>query len=305
MNLFMTGATGFVGRHLLPELVDAGHTVKCLVRPRSARKLPSDGRIVRVAGDIHSPVAFESAIRGCDAVIHLAGIISEVGRDTFRAVHAVGTGNIVNAMRKHGVRRIVHMSALGTRPGAASRYHRTKYDAEVIIRGGQLDYTIFRPSVIHGPDGEFLRLLKRFASLPLFPVPGRGTALLQPVYVEDIATLFLSALSMPETIGRGFNVGGPRLYTFPEMVNIVATALGHAPRRPVHVPMGVILAVASGLEVLCPLVGRAPAVNTDQLIMLEEDGVCDTKEVESTFKLSLADFPTTLRAYLGKAHRLA
>jgi NADH dehydrogenase len=297
----MTGATGFVGRHLLPKLLDAGHTVKCLVRPRSAGKLPPNGRITPVPGDIHGPATFEPALSACEAVIHLAGIISEVGRNTFHAVHTVGTGNIVNAMRRHGVRRIITMSALGTRPGAASRYHRTKYDAEVIVRGSQLDYTIFRPSVIHGPDGEFLRLLKRFAAFPAFPVAGQGTALLQPVYVEDVATLFVSAVSRPETIGRTFNVGGPRLYTFPEMVNLVAAALGRAPRRPVRVPMGVMMAVATGLEVLCPLVGHAPPVNTDQLTMLEEDGVCDPKEVETTFGLSLADLPTALRAYLGKA----
>ena len=298
MDLFMTGATGFVGRHLLPLLVDEGHTVRCLVRRRSAKALPQNPAITPVPGNIHESAQLVSALDGCQAVIHLVGIIAEAGRNTFYAVHTVGTRNLVEAMRRAGVRRLVHMSALGARPGARSRYHRTKYDAEVIVRSSRLDYTIFRPSIIHGPDGEFTRLLKRLASFPVFPVPGPGTALLQPVSVGDVARTFASSLSMPETVGRAISLGGPRQYTLPEMVNIVATALGHSPRRAFHIPLPVMSVLATAMELVFPLVGRAPAVNMDQLLMLEEDSVCDIRDAEEIFGRPLADLPGTLRAYL-------
>jgi len=102
---------------------------------------------------------------------------------------------------------------------------------------------------------------------------------------------------MPETVGRVINLGGPRQYTLPEMVDIVAAALGHSPRRAIHVPLPIMSVVAAGMEFAFPLVGRAPEINTDQLIMLEEDNICDIREAEKIFGLSLAGFPGTARTY--------
>ena len=303
MKIFMTGATGFVGRRILARLLDAGHAIRCLVRPGSERKLPQKAEITPVLGEIHEPATFEPEIAGCDAVIHLVGIIAEVGRNTFAEVHTLGTQSIVDAMRVHGVRRLLHMSALGARPGSRSVYHRTKYDAEVYIRSSFLDYTIFRPSIIHGPDGEFVRLLKRLASLPVHPVPGTGTALLQPVYVEDVADLFVSSLSMPETIGRSYGVGGPRQCTFPEMLNMMSVALGKPIRRARQVPLWLIFLPTVFMEVVFPVFGMGPPLNTDQFIMLEEDNVCDSSEIEEVFRMKLAEFPKSLGAYVSQIGR--
>ncbi|MDP6116238.1 MAG: complex I NDUFA9 subunit family protein [Planctomycetota bacterium] len=326
MNVFLTGATGFVGRHILPKLTEKGHSVKCLVRPGSESTLPDSGQVTPVPGNIHDFASLEQGMEGCDAVIHLVGVIGEVGQNTFFNAHTLGTQKVVDAMRAHGIRRLVHMSALGARPGANANYHKTKYDAEVYIKSnntqtdlGQtpsasLDYTIFRPSVIHGPDGEFMQMLKEFVTgkfdpalkkigipLPFFPIPGEGAGLLQPVYVEELAQMFVNSLDKPETIGREFDLGGPRQYTLEEIVKQVAAAMGVKPRRGIHFPMWMMYLIATVMEILCPLCcGKKPALNTDQLIMMQEDNVCDSSEAEAVFGIKLTEMSETLNRYVEK-----
>ncbi|MDA0838726.1 MAG: NAD(P)H-binding protein [Planctomycetota bacterium] len=326
MNVFMTGATGFVGRHILPKLIEKGHSVKCLIRAGSESKLPNSDQITAVPGNIHDRASFEQGLEGCDAVMHLVGIIGEVGQNTFFRVHMLGTQNVVDAMRTHGIKRLVHMSALGVRPGAEANYHKTKYDAEVYIKSNntqtelgqtptaKLDYTIFRPSIIHGPDGEFMQMLKEFVTgkfdpvlkkfgipLPFFPIPGDGAGLLQPVYVEELAQMFVDSLDKPETIGGEYNLGGPKQYTLEEMVKLVATAMGREPRRGIHFPMWLMYIVATAMEIVFPLCcGKKPDLNRDQLIMMQEDNVCDSSEVEEVFGIKLSEFPEKLNKYVNK-----
>lgn len=298
MNVFMTGASGFVGRNILTKLMAQGHSVKCLARPGAEAALPHSPQVIAVTGDIHNPETFESALRGCDAVIHLVGIISEVKENTFYRVHTLGTLHVVDAMRRHGVRRLIHMSALGTRPGAASRYHQTKYDAEVYVRSSRFEYTIFRPSVIHGPDGEFMHLLRQFAGAPAYPVIGSGKSLLQPIYVEDVAAAFVGALTTPASVGRAYNLGGPKGYSIAEMVEIVRKVMGRSRGRPLHLPYWFMFLQAAGMEIVFPLLGRAPIVNTDQLLMAREDNVCDSSEAQEVFGLTFADFEASVASYL-------
>ena len=138
-------------------------------------------RVVR--GSLFDPKALDDGLAGCEAVIHLVGIIKEQpGRGmTFHRVHVEGTRAVVEAAKRNGVRRFVHMSALGSRPDADSDYHRTKYEAEQAVRGGGLEWTILRPSLIHGPRGEFMRMEARWArgkGPPFFFMPYFGAGLL-------------------------------------------------------------------------------------------------------------------------------
>ena len=299
MDIFLTGGTGFVGRHLLKKLLDEEHTVKCLVREKSKSNLPEDSKVVPVPGSIHEPVSFEDALDGCDAAINLVGIISELRENTFYRIHTLGTVNVVEAMRQHGVKRLIQMSALGTRPGARSRYHITKHDAEEHIRMRSMDYTIFRPSVIHGPDGEFMELMKKFAKYPFFPVPGKGESLLQPVYVEDVADVIVKSLTTPASIGRDYNLGGPVTYRFEEIVKLTGNALDTTARA-IHLPLWYMNIIAMSMEVVCPLVGKKPELNTDQLLMTQEDNTCDSSEAEETFGTTFAHFEEALATYVSQ-----
>src|SRR5687768_9499458 len=157
-RVFITGASGFVGSAVLEELLSRGYSANALVH-RGELQVTGD-RVTTIKGDLFDRKALDEGLRGCDAVIHVVGIIMErPGKGvTFERIHVEGTRNVVDAAVRNGVRRYVHMSALGSRPDAASRYHRTKFQAEQYVRGSGLEWTIFRPSLIHGPRGEFMRM---------------------------------------------------------------------------------------------------------------------------------------------------
>src|SRR6266850_7183689 len=210
-HVFVTGATGFVGHALLHQLCAAGYMVRCLVRHGSEGRLRGLGAIARIEGDVLTRHGLAEDMAGCDAVIHLVGIIREqrAAGVTFERVHVEGTRNVLEAARAAGVQRYLHMSALGTRPGAASRYHQTKWAAEEAVRASGLAWTIFRPSIIYGRGDGFVTLLASMVRrLPIVPVIGSGRARLQPVPVELVAEAFARSIRMATTEKHAFDVAG-------------------------------------------------------------------------------------------------
>ena len=173
-----------------------------------------------------------------EAVIHLVGIISEVGESTFENVHQRGTRNILAAAQQAGVRRFVHMSALGTRPNAASRYHQTKWAAEELVRHSGLDFTIFRPSLIYGPQDQFINLFARIIRLsPVVPLLGSPRARFQPVSVEAVAAAFVRSLGEPKSSGQTYDLCGPEALTLSEIVDQILAVLQRK-RLKLQVPLG-------------------------------------------------------------------
>jgi NADH dehydrogenase len=282
-QVFVTGATGFVGRAVLQRLCRAGHIVRCLVRRGSEADLRGVGAIARIEGDVVTRRGLEEGMAGCDAVIHLVGIIRERRAEnvTFERVHTEGTRNVLEAAKTAGIRRYLHMSALGTRRGAASRYHRTKWAAEEAVRAGELEWTIFRPSIIYGRGDGFITLLaSMIRRLPAVPVIGSGRQRLQPVPVEQVAAGFVGALELPATVKQTYEVAGPQAVTMVELLDLIGRALGRRRVLKVHVPLGVMTPLA---RLLHPLPGFP--VTPDQLLMLGEDSVCDARPFFDTFAI--------------------
>jgi uncharacterized protein YbjT (DUF2867 family) len=297
-RVFVTGGTGFVGRAVIHALRAEGHVVRCLVRRGSERDLHGLEAIERVEGDVLVQQSLDEAVPGCDTVVHLVGIIREhpARGVTFERLHVDATANIVNAAATAGVRRIVHMSALGSRPGARSRYHQTKWAAEETVRQGPLDWTIFRPSIIYGPgDGFITPLVKAVRRLPVVPVIGAGRTRLQPVPVEQVADAFAQAVTRHETTGKAYEAGGPDAYTFAEVLDLIASALGRRHVRRVRVPLPLVTGATRVLQALpfYPL-------TTDQLIMLGEDNTCDPSPFFRTFELKPVLFPVGLARLVGR-----
>jgi NADH dehydrogenase len=283
-RVFVTGATGFVGRSVVQALRADGRIVRCLVRRGSERDLQGLEAIERVEGDILAPASLEEAMAGCDAAVHLVGIIREQPPRgiTFERVHHEGTVNVLAAAAATGVRRYLHMSSLGTRSGARSRYHRSKWAAEEAVRGSALPWTIFRPSVIYGPGDGFVTLLAGMVrKLPVVPVIGDGRHRLQPVAVEHVAEGFARALARPSTVKQTFAVGGPDAVTMLELLDLIGAALGRRRVLKAHVPLGVMRPMARVLH-------RLPSfpVTPDQLLMLEEDNTCDAGPFHAAFDLA-------------------
>src|ERR1041385_7621084 len=197
MQVFLTGATGFVGRHMLTRLLSEGHSVRALVRdPQKAKELAQNG-VELVTGDVVEGTGLDGGMQGCDAVIHLVGIIVEKGSNTFERVHHLGTRNVVEAAKRVGVKRFVQMSALGVRANGVAAYQTTKWKGEEEVRGSGIPFCILRPSLIFGEgDGFVTQMMETMRSAPLFrPVPGPGKPRFRPIFIDDVTACFVRALT--------------------------------------------------------------------------------------------------------------
>ncbi|HRI14868.1 MAG TPA: complex I NDUFA9 subunit family protein [Verrucomicrobiota bacterium] len=296
MKVLVTGGSGFAGREIVRQLAAAGHSVRVLAR--GSRPVEPGIRFVR--GSVLEFATLPAAFADTEAIIHLVGIIGEVGPQTFERVHATGTANAVHAARAAGITRFLHMSALGTRPNAVSRYHQSKWAAEESVRRSGLRWTIFRPSLIYGPEDHFTTLFARIARWsPFLPVMGTGAGLLQPVAVEEVARCFVAALAVPNSIGQTYDLGGPDRLSFTQVLETLTSVMGLR-RWQLRIPLTLARLQAAMLEAIFPrLLGSASPLSRDQLTMLQEDNVGDPDPAQRTFGMVSVDFRNGLKRYLG------
>ncbi len=293
MRVFLTGGTGFVGHEVLRQLLAAGHQVRALVRPGSENKLAIAGSVEIHRGDACDPESLQEALQGCDAVIHLVGIIREFPAKgiTFPRLHGEATANLLAAAKEQGVRRFLQMSANGTRDGASTPYHQTKWQAEQAVQGSGLDWTIFRPSLIYGRGGEFVamlgNLIRRF---PLVPVIGDGQYRMSPVAVADVATGFVRALDTPASIGQIYHCCGPQSCSYDELLDAFGRALGKDQVRKIHQPVALVRPAIALME----SVPSFP-ITSVQLTMLLEGNVCDPEPWSAAFGITLTPLDEGLR----------
>ena len=296
-RIFVTGATGFVGRAVIAALRGHGYAVRCLVRRGSELDLKGLEAIERVEGNILAPETLEPDMEGCDTVIHLVGIIREqpATLSTFERIHTQGTINVLDAAAATGIRRYVHMSALGARPGARARYHRSKWAAEEAVRASPIPWTIFRPSIIYGAGDAFVNMLAAMVRrYPVVPVIGGGHHRLQPVSVEQVAEGFARAVELEASVKQTYEVGGPDAVTMVRLLDLIGKTLGRSRVRKMHVPIGLVRPVARLLHYFPGF-----PITPDQLLMLEEDNICDPQAFYATFGLSPQPLAAGLRAMLG------
>lgn len=295
MRVMVTGASGFVGNEVVKELLARGHEVQALVRPGSEKKLEARDRVAIFPGDCLHPETLGPALEGCDAAIHLVGIIREFpGRGvTFERVHVKATQNVVDAAKGAGVRRYLHMSALGARPEPADPYHVTNYRADQYVMASGLNYTIFRPSVIYGPGDQSLNLFARqIRRLRFFPIIGDGNYQLQPVPVTTVAQAFALALELPQTENQIYEVGGPEPLTFNEIIDTLARVLGRRVKK-VHQPVWCMRVAAK----MCGRFRWFP-LTPGQLRMLLEGSTCDPRAFYQDFGLTPVSLEEGLARYL-------
>jgi uncharacterized protein YbjT (DUF2867 family) len=292
--ILVTGGTGFVGGHLIRRLRQEGLPVRILARhPDRAQPLKDLGVEV-VLGDISEKVSLEKAAEGIERVIHLVGIIQETPGVTFRGVHVEGTRNIIEAARKAGVRHFFHQSALGTRPGAKSEYHRTKWEAEELVRQSGIPHTILRPSLIYGlGDGFTIRLSEMLKLVPVMPVIGSGKSRVQPVYIDDVVSCMVKAVAGDAFLNEIYEIGGPDLLTYEEVTKAIAEAMG-IKRPALHVPLFFLKPIARALETVL----SNPPLTTDQIIMLQEDNVCSMRDIRDAFGIEPLAFREGLRKFI-------
>lgn len=299
--ILVTGATGHVGSEILRRASRRGWRTRGLARhPDRAEPLGRLPHVELFRGDVAVPDDLDEAMEGVDAVIHLVGIIHE-RRQSFEAAHVAGTRNVLEAMGRAGVSRLAHMSALGVLAGRdATDYFRTKWEAEEAVRAAGVAATIFRPSVIFGPDDDFtnrLATILRFS--PVIALPGGGRQRMQPVWVGDVAECFLQAARTDATPRPVYDVVGPEILTVAAMTRTIADAMGRARRPVVPVPTALASIGAAAMEAL-PI---DPPVTRAQLKMLELESVSDDEAVRALtrdFEIEHARLAEKAPEWLGR-----
>jgi uncharacterized protein YbjT (DUF2867 family) len=266
------GASGFIGRYVVKRLAARGSVVAAVVRNVDSAKflqpMGDVGQIARLGANLLDEPRLAAAIAGADAVINLVGILHESGSQRFDAIHHRGPAMLGALAARAGVKRLVHISALGADPAAPSAYGRSKAAGEQALRAGFPGATILRPSIVFGPEDSFFNRFAGLAQLlPALPLIGGGTTRFQPVYVGDVADAVMAALDDPASAGQTYELGGPRIYTFKALLELI---LAETQRKRLLVP--VPWAVARCQGALLQLLPNPP-LTVDQVRSLERDNV--------------------------------
>lgn len=266
------GGTGFVGRYVAQMLAHRGWRIIVAAR-HPDRALPlktagAVGQVVPVFADIRDDASVAAAVAGADAVVNLVGILFERGRQRFDAVHGEAAGRVARAAAAAGARRFVQISAIGASADSPSAYARTKAAGEAAVRAAFPGASILRPSVIFGPEDGFFNLFAGLArTAPFLPLFGGGTTKFQPVYVQDVAAAIVACLEQDGTAGQTYELGGPRVYSFRELMQLTLQQTGRK-KRLVSVSWG-LAALEAKLLGLLP----KPLLTSDQVTQLKIDNV--------------------------------
>ena len=267
MHVLLTGASGFIGRHLAAALLERGHRV------RAAERAGGPPGTQHVSADFtrdHDPALWLPRLESIDAVVNAVGILREQRTQTFAALHVRAPRALFAACVRAGVRRVVQVSALGADAQARSAYHLSKRDADEFLLQQRLSAVVVQPSLVYGAGGASARLFNTLAVLPLVPLPGRGGQQVQPIHIDDLTAALLALLTHEQWRTGRITLVGPRPLTLRAYLAELRAALDLPPARMLDVPMPLVRAAARS-------VGRLPGALLDReaLDMLERDSVAD------------------------------
>lgn len=268
------GGSGFVGRHTVSALAKLGYRVRAAERrPDLAGHLQpmgAVGQIVPVQANLRYPQSVKAAVEGADAVVNLVAILSPSGKQTFDAVHVEGARAVAKAAREAGVKRFVHISAIGANKAASAHYAQTKARGEQAVLEEFPGAIIIRPSIVFGPEDAFFN---RFAAMavasPLLPLIGGGKTKFQPVYVGDLAAAIANAVSGAGKPGTIYEAGGPEVFTFRRLLELTQEYAG---RPRMFAPMPFFIAKLQAL-MTSPLPGSLRPITLDQVKLLQSDNI--------------------------------
>jgi NADH dehydrogenase len=299
MNVLVVGGTGFIGTKLCGELADRGHDVTALSRSPDETDLPAGLRTV--TGDVTAYDSIESAFEGQDAVVYLVALsplFQTKGGRTHEKIHLGGAENTVRACEEHGVDSLVHLSALGADADGPTAYLRAKGKAERVVRESDLDWTIFRPSIVFGEGGEFVSFTRELKStfaplVPLYPIPGGGKTPFQPIWIGNLVPMLADAVEDDEHAGETYEIGGPEVLRLADIASLVFRGQGKSVSI---VPLPMSLAKVGVI-----LAGPLPFIpfGTDQIRSLRLDNTVEDNDA-SAFGVDPGEL-RTVEDYLGLA----
>jgi uncharacterized protein YbjT (DUF2867 family) len=290
--LLLTGATGLVGSTLLPRLLAEGTPVRCLVR--DPRRLGAQRVRVQIAlGDLTDPPSFRNALRGVQTVVHLAAAIRDQPRGSIEELDGIATWRMVEAAERQGVERFVFFSALGASTHHRTRCLRAKALAEQAVREAGVRSIVFAPSIVYAPGDPWLTLLERLALLPVMPVSGRGHAVFQPIWAEDVAGCVVAALHAADgTAHERYELAGPETLSHDEIVRTLLRSLNR--KRPLlRIPTPI---VSRALRLLERATGPRAFATWDEAELMETSMVSPRGVADA---VALGVTPQRMAAVLG------
>ena len=296
--ILITGATGYIGRHLVTRLVSQGERPRCLVRNSNSAKnnLPVD-KVDLVQGLTTQPASLNAAVQGVDTIVHTAFITADhkaLRSNYYNETNVNGTSNLIEAAKTAGVKRVVEISGLGTKPDKPGSYMQGRYLAEKMLIDSGLDYTIIRPSVLFGKDASFIKgLADLVRTMPVLPLIGGGRTLFQPIYVEDVITVIIKVLENPAgTNGKIYTIGGPAYYSFTQVFNEL-TRVMHKNRLKVYAPTPLIGIGAAIMEAVL----LKPPLTKAAMTLFSFNNTTDLNSVERDFGFTPTSFTTYLEQH--------
>ena len=294
--ILITGATGYIGRHLVSRLVDQGP--RCLVRniSRAASILPAD-KVELVEGDTTQPASLEAAVQGVDTIVHAAFITADQkpsAGNSYEKTNVQGTSNLIKAAKNAGVKRIIEISGLGTKPDKPGSYMQGRYLAERMLKDSGLGWTIIQPSVLFGKNAPFIKGLSDLISTaPVVPLIGGGKVLFQPIYVEDVVTVIIKTLEDPvRTTNKTYTIGGPAYYSFTQVIDELLHTM-HKTRIKAPAPMPLVGVGAAVMEAVLP----KPPLTRAAMTLFSFNNTTDLNSVERDFGFKPMSFTTYLQEH--------
>ena len=289
-KVFITGSTGFVGSEIIKLLINEDYKIYALVRNKG--KLLSDKNIIEVEGDILNPQTYEDILKECDILINLIGIIREFPKKniTFHNLHVKSVENLLKISKNSKIKKIIHMSANGARKDAVTIYHKTKYQGEQLVKNSGICYTVFKASVIYGPNDEFINMLAGFMSkAPVFSYFGDGKQLLQPVSVEEIAEIFVKSISNKITDNQTYTICGNRVLTYKEILQLILKIKN---TKKILLPVPIFI-----VKVMTSLLGGFDdfPLTKEQLIMLLEGNTCENRKIFDVLNIEESNIEEKLK----------
>jgi len=296
--ILITGATGYIGRHLVARLVAQGERPRCLVREMDRAKhiLPAD-KVELVQGATTSPASLDAAVQGVDTIVHAAFLTADRKQSAgneYEKTNVQGTANLIQAAKKAGVKRVIEIGGLGTRPDKPGSYMQGRYLAEKMLKESGLDWTIIQPSVLFGKNAPFIKgLVDLIRTTPVVPLIGGGKIMFQPIYVEDVVTVIIKVLEDPvSTANKTYTIGGPAYYSFTQIIDALLQAT-HKQRIKVPAPTSLVGIGATVMEAVLP----KPPLTKAAMALFTFDNTTDLHSVERDFGFTPTSFTTYLKEY--------
>ena len=296
--ILITWATGYIVRNLETRLVAQGERPRCLVRDfnRAKYMLPS-GKVDLVTGETTSLTSLDAVVHGVDTIIHAAFLTADNKQSAgneYEKTNVQGTANLIKVAKKAGIKRLIEISGLGTKPDKPGSYMQGRYLAEKMLKESGLDWTIIQPSVLFGKNAPFVKgLSDLIRTAPVVPLIGGGKIKFQPIWVEDVVTIIIKVLEDPEhTTKRTYTIGGPEYYSFTQIIDVLLKTM-HKQRFKAPAPTPFVAMGAAVMEAVL----AHPPITKAAMILFTFDNVTDLQSVERDFGFTPMSFTTYMKEH--------